>query len=561
MKKTILNVFIAFMVLSVVACHKDNGNYDYSTELGAITISEEMNRNVNDPTKSPFVFKVGHPIVIPAKYEINDPSLTEDNVLIEWILGDVVVCTGKELFLENLSAHNAYSGLLVITDLRYGTKYSSIFSFDVEDIYSNAWTILSEKDGKSILSYLEIDPNTGDYVLVEDAYAKSNDGNSLASGVTAMTYHMYETSPYIWSLALVQPGDAGVIDLNANNMGVIGNFSNEFVTPLEGDAQIVDVAFASGDNKSVYLLTDDGKLYGRSEAIYDNSVVPHASLFPSAPISIEDGLQITDWINTSRISSMGMMVGLHEIIAYDAKNSRSVFTANLKAVPFDERLYTNTPEPNRNGPGTDGTNTYPDITFPGPEDLSGYQVIGMYGVGYDIDWMADPALSVVMLLKSDTDGKYYFFTYRFFVSWGSYDIDLDLFFPVPETISIDENRFVGIDNIGGPTSILYFLANDNKEIWYLDAITGACGKVFTSDTEITAIGLGEVQNCMAAMWMGDYTPYYEKMVVATVDGTIKVLQMDAAARATGKAEVLYSSNTDIGTGRIITYMQNVTVSI
>ncbi len=561
MKKTILNVFIAFMVLSVLACHKDNGNYDYSTELGAITISEEMNRNFNDQTKSPFVFKVGQPIVIPAKYEINDPSLTEDNILIEWILGDVVVCTGKELFLENLSAHDSYSGLLVITDLRYGTKYSSIFSFDVEDIYSNAWTILSEKDGKSILSYLEIDPNTGDYVLVEDVYAKSNEGNSLASGVTAMTYHMYETSPYIWSLALVQPGDAGVIDLNANNMGVIGNFSNEFVTPLEGDAQIVDVAFASGDNESVYLLTDDGKLYGRSEAKYGINVVPHASLFPSAPISIENGLQITDWINTSRISSMGMMVGLHEIIAYDAKNSRSVFTANLKAVPFDERLYTNNPEPNRNGPGTDGTNTYPDITFPGPEDLSGYQVIGMYGVGYDIDWMADPALSVVMLLKSDTDGKYYFFTYRFFVSWGSYDIDLDLFFPVPETISIDENRFVGIDNIGGPTSILYFLANDNKEIWYLDAITGACGKVFTSDTEITAIGLGEVQNCMAAMWMGDYTPYYEKMVVATVDGTIKVLQMDAAARATGKAEVLYSSNTDIGTGRIITYMQNVTVSI
>ncbi len=549
MKSTIKYIFVLLgLVTMLQACFKDKGNYTYVAEPTALTISDEMRRSPENPNFPYFVFKVGTPIEIPAKYTINDASLTEDMLSFEWFLGDKVVSTDNVLRLEPQPA-SYYNGMLVIEDTRYGIKYESALSFQVQDTFAEGMAFLTEKDGRSHISYMEVPQGTSDYVFMPDVYV---DEVELSAGVTGFSYHMYETYPQIFGLFVCQPGSEGPIELDAHNMGIVGKFYNGFAGAVP-DAAIEEVAYTSdGIYNYLYLRTADGDLYARTDEKFNNYTVPFSGLFPAMPLP---GVKITNWTNVSKISSMAS--GWANMIGYDAQNESCVLIKGLKVTPLSDIFYSNATEPHRGGAGYDGTNTYDDITYPEPYALSAYNVIDVIGVGYDTDMLASPALSVVMLLERKSDSKLFFYTWRYWDSWGSIDVDLDLFFPVPSELAIDKTDFVTcVTNLGGPTSILYFAANDNKDLYYLDAIYGTCKKVYSSGSAITGLGMGEVQNPMAALSMDVYGPLYETIFVGTEDGKINILKIDAAARAAGNAPVLHTHDLGLGAVKHITYLSN-----
>lgn len=555
MKKQYRIFFIASLLAMAVSCYKDMGNYDYTTEPTAVTIDEAMRYNKIDPSKEPFVFKLGEKIVINAKYTINDPMLKPEYLNIEWFFADELVGTGETLTLENLPS-GRYTGLLSITDVRYDQKYVLEFNFQVEGAYSNGWAIVSEKGNTSVLSYLEINPNTGEYIFNTDVYGKSNEGALLPNGIRSASYHMIGSYPQVFALSLALPGD-GAMDIDCNNMTEIGNVNKEFTSPMPG-LEFKDVAYMTEMNGgTVYALTTDGKLYTRKESTYQGNVVPHAGIYPTVPFITADGYEISHWVNTAKVSVM--MTSIEHLIAYDKKNARCVELKGNKMYPFSQSSYINYPEPNRGGPGFDGENYYNDIVFPDPYDLSDYEVVAMYGVGLDTDFLfATGALNICMILRKD--GKDYFYSFTFYDSWGTVDVDLNLFFPIPSEINLDAEKMLSFDVLGGPDSFLYFTANGNKDLYFINVVNGTMKKIYTSSSEITGIGLGEVQNIYAGLGMGDYSAYYQSLVIGTVDGNVKVVRMDNSARANGISQVLYETNPDVGHLKYIRFMGNSQIS-
>ncbi|MCM1503213.1 MAG: PKD-like family lipoprotein [Bacteroidales bacterium] len=555
MKRLFFYILFYWGIVSlVVSCYKDNGNYEYTTEPDAIEISKEMSINYVSPAYSAFVFKLGETVAIDAKYTINDPELHEDMIAFEWVFGAETISTSSRLELDNCPA-GRYFGMLILTDLRYNQKYMSEFNFQVDEAFTDGWALLYEKDGRSDLGYLQIDPNTGEYVYHEDVYSKSNSGKTLAAGVKEMTSHMYDSSPQLFGLSIIQPGEEGPVELDIHNMSPIGYLNREF-TSEEKDYGIRNAAYMYG---YVAAATEDGSLYIREDQKYTIYVVPHSGIFPSYPVTVDGGLKIGHWINTMGLSCMSNMF-FDVMLAYDELNSRCVRIQGLKITPFDETFYGNSVEPHRNDCGWDGYNEYTDIVYPDHYNLSDYDVISMNGGGYDIGTWGTPSLSVIMLLRRKSDGKYFFYTFRYFDVWGSVDVDLDLFFPLPDDIDIDPETMITRNHLGGTDNIFYFTDRGNRNVYYLNAIYGTLNKVYSSSSAITAIGQGEIQNMYAAYGASDYTLYYENFVVATEDGDVKVLKMDDIARASGKPEVLYSFCSSAGAVRHIAYLPNSSLS-
>lgn len=548
--KNLKTAAIAGLIVLAAACSKDNGNYDYTNEADAITISNYMRVNEAGLNYDAFMFKMGEDVIIPAKYTINDPTLTEKDILFEWFFGDEVVSNEPVLNLGPQAA-GLYTGLLQMTDLRYGMKYALEYSFRVSAKYTDGWAILTEKDGQSYISYLNVDPKTGDYVYEENSFGKANQDFVIPAGVWSMDHHMYDTYPQVFALTLVAPGNPGAIDISINDMSVYGKFKNEFTGgTIEKDLDKVSVM------QTFVAATDtDGKLYLRKEATQSFYTAPHASLFPSYPVVLEDGpVCIKDWVSMTGLGNM--IASVDFIIGYDSVGERCVYITEGQATPLNEDFFANAYEPHRRDVGFDGTNSYPDIVYPDPDDLSDYEVLKMNGCGWDCDLFADPALSVVMLLKHKTTGKLYIYTYRFFSAWGSVDVDLDLFFPVPENINIDPKTMYAHNIIGGPDSIVYFTANGNKDLYYFNAIRGTFGKVYSSSSPITAVGQGQVQGYLVSLGLGEFSPYIDQMVIGCEDGSIKVFQMDAAARISGNPKLLYTVPNTLGAMKFATYLPN-----
>ena len=554
MKRILTVVSIATaLLLSMQACYKDYGNYDYTTEdiyssnwkstSGAIRISPDMRTNPTNPAVSPFIFSVGEQVVVPAKYEIMDKTLNESDIRFEWYYGGELYSTEKTFVLDNCPT-GRYTGMLVLTDTRYNQQYPSDFSFDVNEAYSSGWAMISEKDGESHLSYLYIDPTAEDqassFILYKDVYASANNGAKLAPGVTHLTAHGYSCYPQIFAINIVQPGEEGPIDLNAHNMSVMGHIRNEFMA----GASSVDFKEIIYKQDNVYALATDGSVYVRREETYGFSdYVPHTGVFPTSPIT---GIKVFHWTDTTPVSS-DMSAQCPVVIAYDENSKGCVQLSGYQATPMGDDFFINSYEAHRGGPGFDGTNEYPDITYPDPGDLSGYKVLKMNCCGFDADWLAmEQSLSVVMLLQRESDGKLFFYSFRYFNSWGTIDIDLDLFFPVPDNIPMDPATMITGDLVGGPDNIIFFTGTGNKDLYFFNAITGAIKKFYTAPAQITAFHSGEIQNPMAALGFGDWTQYAEKFVVATSDGKVRVLKMSRTDRASGNSSELYSFNSDLG---------------
>lgn len=550
MKKYIILSLLA--ACFAVSCHKDKGNYIYLTDEVSLVISEEMRSNPKSQLLRAFVFSFGEDVVIPAKYEIKDKELTKEDLGFEWIMGGKVVSTQDTLRLSGYPTNN-YDGLLIITDKRFNIKYPKLFSFQIDPSFTDGWALAVE-DGssKAYIDYLRKNVTKGGYDYVHDAYGKSNNGDFIKAGIKEISSHIFETTPYSYGLSIVQAGPEDPLDLDINSMSLRFKAKKGFLNP-PASLNIKSVLYKQD---YTYMLDESGDIYVKKDERVNSHLVPHSGFFPSVPVSIEGGGKISHWINSSNMSSS--IVVLPGTVAYDEKNKRCVDFFQLKNRPFADTkdFYSNKVEHHKNGPGFDGKNEYPDIVYPGPENLSGYKVHKMSGCGYDADMFATPFLTAFMLLEKESDGKLYFYTFDIYYDtiYGLLDIDLGLFFPVPATLDLEPSTMIVRGNLGGPNHIVYFTAKGNKELYYFNTKSGTIRKIYTSASPITAIRQGEIQTMMG-VW-GEPGIYSGLFVVASRDGMVKVLKVDDSVLAGDTPKVEHSFKLEKGYAAHIDYLPN-----
>lgn len=551
----IINKILMLSVAFISAgCVNDTGNYDYTTEPDAITISLNMSRNPNDQTKAPFVFKQGEKISIEAEYTINDPMLSEDLIAYRWLLGGEVVCTGKVFELEAQPAASYY-GMLEVIDTRYNQVYGSDFGFQVDPSYTDGLVLLSDNGSEARLCYLYKDANTGEFGFEEDIYATSNNGAKLATGAGPLIYHPYNDGNE-YGLTIIQDGEDGPVDVNAHDMIPYAKIRDTFLGGNASSLKFKDIIYNEATG-TAYALTTDGQLYIRDEVTYNNSIIPQAGRF-SAPYVSEDGCQVQHLINNSLMSSQFMYVS--RIFGYDVKNHRCFYMNYGTMFPFTEEFY-NEEEKNRikpGDPGFDGTNTIPELSFPGPENLEGYEVKKMIGCGYNagawVDEMfgGDPAFDIIVMLLQNAESRNYLFAYDFRrTEERSRDVALRLFCEWP--VEIDPETIIMPNHLGGANGF-FFTGKGNMDIYYYDLDYGSCRKVYTSEDTVTAMRRAETGDGMGifAEAPGVYAGVF---VVGTENGTVNVLKMDDTALAMGVTETLYTAKTD-GKITAIEYMSN-----
>ena len=538
-------IFLCFIFLIAGACTKEVNVID---SQDAISIAEEMNYNPLGSLYAAFTFRQGERIVIPSKYTINDPTLNEKDLTFEWILGDEVVSTDETLDIDPMPV-DRYNGILIITEHRYGMKYSSLFNFEVEPDITAGWAVLTDDGLDAHLNYLYIDVNTGEYVLKEDVYATQNPGEPLESGAGPLIYHPY--SPTEYGLTVIQSGKDGPVDLNAHDMSVYGKIKDNFVAGVPS-TDFSDIAWKL-NLYSVCALNENGQLYVRDEASFENAglptVVPFSGKFSGPLVMSEGQYSVSHMINTSLLSSM--MVSTELVICYDELNSRCMYVRGTQATPFSDALFVNG-EDERYMPGDagwDGTSRVEE-EFPSPSDLSEYNVLKMIACGYSAGevvmcmppYIPYPGITVVMILeKKAVPGEYYLFVYDLY----DLDIDLSRFCKWPSDIPIDPETMI-VHNMLGASPRYYFTSEGNMDLYYMDVpFDGPTkyGKVYSSDIEITAFGKGPVSNAeYDGFGFGAPSIYQDQVLVGDSEGGIKVIGID---KVTLKSEVkaTFASNT------------------
>ena len=547
--KNYLKIYIisAIGALLLTGCYEDKGNYDYSTEGGALDFSEMLNYG----NYGSYTFRMDEEVTFEVKYKILDPTLNENNISYTWFRGSELISTEKALNLgEQLPGD--YKLMLVVTDNRFNYTYSIPITYTVTPMYTDGWAVLSDNNGTSELGYFYIDASDNSFSEFEaDLYPKYNNGETLGTEPKELVYHAYGVNSD-FALNITQGGTEGPIDLDAGSMTKLGTIKNDFIGEAPANLNVKSPIYKNG---GVFILTEDGDVYLRDEAQYNGTIVPHTGKFPSVPAYIDGGMKISKWINNSALSSM--MLDQYFVVGYDEMHDRLITfiasSSNTGAIlPFTAALYTNANEPHLPGdPGSDGINDYPDIQYPGPEDLSGYDVVAL--CSYNGSFDDGSQMYVANILKKESDNTCYLLTFGYWYTSRASDVDLEHFYPFP--VEIDPDHMIYTSNQAGEP-YMYFTANGNKDLYFLNLSNGTCRKIYSSASEITALRTGEASNMMYSWGFGALGRYGEKLVVGTVDGQLTVLEVTNTTLAAGNATVLKQYDTGAGKIVAIEYMSN-----
>ena len=192
--KRINYFFFMLMVSMCVSCYEDKGNYDYiDIENIEIEKFESVYKTLGDTVKIEPKFNVDLPEdvsylsyewSIDGKKRPDDPDWNSKNFF--WIADEIV---------------STFNLILKVTDERYGISYmqQGYISISGEFDASYSWMILSEQDGKAMLSFFktldtEWSADWSSMTITEwkeykDLYPSRNGGTELGQGPISMREH------------------------------------------------------------------------------------------------------------------------------------------------------------------------------------------------------------------------------------------------------------------------------------------------------------------------------------------------------------------------------------
>lgn len=279
MKQLLLYSLIAGCLLLASSCYKDKGNYAYE-DLNKVGINLGNNGFIGPRTSDTLRIK-------PRLFYQGDSVLAKDvtdNFTFIWYCNEVEISRTPELEypVKKLTGIRPFVKFKVINKADESTFLAG-FYVDAIPEYQTGWIILTKKDNRSIISF--IDPIT--FAVTANFYTTIS-GEELGPNATEVKEHWMSGGGLTntGNILIVRNDPKGNIELAGTNLNPIYNTNNFFLgntLPQDfrprGEFYMWDYSI---------MLDDNGKVYTRK---HENSSFSQSGVYTNKPMFIPNGVK------------------------------------------------------------------------------------------------------------------------------------------------------------------------------------------------------------------------------------------------------------------------------
>lgn len=147
MKKITVYIISLLLLSSICSCLDDKNNYDY------IPVNE-LKGSIKDIEKS-YSVGINEDLVITPSFEFTIDK-TDPDVSYEWRLDEELLDVKTPSYTFNSDKIGLFELTFSVIDNKTGVKFSASTNILVRSPYQRGWVILSDVDGKSMLSFIKI---------------------------------------------------------------------------------------------------------------------------------------------------------------------------------------------------------------------------------------------------------------------------------------------------------------------------------------------------------------------------------------------------------------------
>lgn len=259
-------------MLAFASCMEDKGNYDY-------IVPKELVLDYSRYYTSLYAYE-GDTLLLEGEFHYPYPDSTYlmENTTYEWTIGDVVICTDKDLYMPVDSIlkkvnfehfpSGATNGLYKITNSVTGQSYLHLYKYYFRPkFYKGSYLILSEDGANSKLSYLRHIVNYGEdgkyytYEKYPDIFGEQNNGKIIPGKPQQIIDHVAKNiSPSVGATTLIT--DQVAWEINNEYFKFHSDFKDEFSGGTPSNFKPVDI-YHDQKYKS-FIINQDGKVYVRT---------------------------------------------------------------------------------------------------------------------------------------------------------------------------------------------------------------------------------------------------------------------------------------------------------
>ena len=260
--KMINILWVIVVGLLLTGCYGDEGNYDYRT-MNGITV---------DFNQSFYSVPIETELEISPIFRFAMDSV-EDHLAYEWSFLEKVISTDRNLkyVFDTLVSDVLY---LKVTDRTSGVSYFGKTNLEITAEYGqNGWVILSEKEGKSSLSfvreYTDRDPISGvtayTYEEFPDVWKKMNPDVELGKSPLRVVEHFCANQNALSALWVIQRDPEDCVDVSGQSFKKDIALKEAFYNQVfPGDFRPIEIM----EMKNISLaVSQDGSIYTRKKTI------------------------------------------------------------------------------------------------------------------------------------------------------------------------------------------------------------------------------------------------------------------------------------------------------
>ena len=256
-----LSLALGALLLQLSSCYKDKGNYSY--EVPAAPVVTGMD--------SVFEVFVGDSLIIEPKVEIK--GVDAASLHYYWTIHVPPVAAsdtdrhfvGKELRIQYGLGARKLGARLAIENPENGMRYFKDFTIIGKTAFSKGMTVLSNENGKSVLTFIKPDDELQPYI-----FQAVNPGVELPLDPTQILATPVAYQPAIKSYWIFgKGGDETGYQVDANDFTVVKTFKENFFAVPKGAALNPEHIFVAGTGVISGVI--DGRLYSGTTSTWDQA--------------------------------------------------------------------------------------------------------------------------------------------------------------------------------------------------------------------------------------------------------------------------------------------------
>lgn len=274
---TVYSLIVSLLVLA--SCYKDKGNYDYA-DLHKVEIMFDEGTFIKP--------RVSDTLHIDARLVFRGDTIrsstAKETFEFTWYCNNEVIATEPVLHyaVRDLTGIRPFLKFKIVNRQDASTFLASI-TVDPVPAYLSGWLVLTKKDNRSILSY--IDPVT--FEVTADFYTTISEKELGPNAVLIKEHWMANAGLSNPGNVLIVRNDAdGNIELDGTNLSPIYNTNNFFLSnTLPADFRPRDEYYMWDYSM---ILDDNGYVYTRKHV---NTAFSQSGVYPNKPMFVPGGVK------------------------------------------------------------------------------------------------------------------------------------------------------------------------------------------------------------------------------------------------------------------------------